>query len=75
VIRVDYRNGGFHYLCRNYKKNRLVKLMWLMVAGAKDATKFWNRDTAESMAVLYAATHPEADVSVREWDGDQFKTP
>lgn len=79
VIRVDYRNGGFHYLTRDY--NRTIgkvktRRMWLMVQEPKDATRFWTRDAAEAAAFTLAATeYKDYFLSVREWDGDRFKKP
>lgn len=80
LIRVDYRNGGFLYLKREYRERRLFaktdRKMWLMVPDPDDATRFWTLDAAEGVAVLLAATEfKDMFVTVREWDGNRFKYP
>lgn len=82
VIRVDYSNGGFHYLVREgwIRKSLFIgkkaREMWLMVVEPKDATRFWKRETAESAALVLAALDKmNHKYSVREWDGNRERNP
>lgn len=80
VIRVDYHNGGFIYLSRDFGRtgsilNRTRK-MWLRVTGPAATTRFWTREAAEGAAFVLTSTECKGHfVTVREWDGNTFRNP
>jgi hypothetical protein len=77
VIRRDHRNGTFCYLARNYNNRFLSKKDWTIVTTPGQATRFWNRDSAEAAIFVLAVKDLEwgYSYSVREWDGSSTRNP
>lgn len=77
VIRRDHRNGTFVYLARNYKNRSVVQQEWTIVTTPGQATRFWNRDSAEAAIFVLAVKDLEwgYSYSVREWDGSSHRNP
>jgi hypothetical protein len=77
VIRRDHRSGTFSYLARDYRDRSPFERLWTAVTTPGQATRFWNRDSAEAAIFVIAIKDLEwgYSYSVREWDGSSHRNP